>query len=65
MTDSDPDLTPEGPARLPPVFWILIVFGVICVFGGYVVARHGPRLFAAPEGTAQGARLASEPGAGK
>ena len=43
---------PAPPADAPPpmrlmgpVFWILIVFTVMCIAGGYMIAKLGPDLF--------------------
>ena len=47
MTAPDPDPPAEAP---PPrlmgaVFWIAIVFTVMCIAGGYMIAKLGPDLF--------------------
>ncbi len=44
------EVTP--PARLPPVVLALMLFGLVCVIGGLLVARLGPQLFPAPEAAA-------------
>jgi len=55
------DALPTAPARIPAVVWALLVFGLLCVIGGYGVARFGPSLFAAPEAAVQGGQAVAEP----
>jgi hypothetical protein len=43
---TDPALEPP-PRLFSPVFWIAIVFGLLCIVGGAGVALLGPRLFPA------------------
>jgi hypothetical protein len=43
-----------GRARLMgPAFWLLIVFGLVCIAAGYGVAKFGPQLFPAKPAAAQ------------
>ena len=43
----DPRLTPPGPPRkmLSPLFWVMIVVGLVCVLAGLAIALVGPRLY--------------------
>ena len=55
-----PSPPPPGPARLlGPMFWLLIVFGLACVFAGYALFRFGPHLFPARPKPAVSAELAA------
>lgn len=59
MSDPDDLSAPRDPgsygrARLMgPAFWLLIVFGLVCIAAGYGVAKFGPRLFPARPASAQ------------
>lgn len=59
MSDPDDLSAPRDPgsygrARLMgPAFWLLIVFGLVCIAAGYGVAKFGPRLFPAKPATAE------------
>jgi hypothetical protein len=59
MSDPDDLSAPRDPgsygrARLMgPAFWLLIVFGLVCIAAGYGVAKFGPQLFPAKPASAQ------------
>lgn len=42
---STPPPAPGGSRLLGPMFWLMIVFGLMCVLAGYVLSRFGPHLF--------------------
>lgn len=56
MSATEPDL-PRDPAEYRPKpllgvgFWVIVVFGLICVLAGVAVAVLGPRLMSAAPAT--------------
>ncbi|MFZ3007120.1 MAG: hypothetical protein WA047_13180, partial [Phenylobacterium sp.] len=41
---TEPSPPHGGPARLP-TFWIVAVFGLVCMVAGYALSRFGPHVF--------------------
>ena len=63
-----PEPAPEAsPAAqrplLGPIFWTLLIFGLLCVLAGAAVATLGPKLFPAPTSGAARNEASADPAA--
>src|ERR687889_748040 len=48
VTDPDDPIPPRRPERrrgLGLMFWVVMLFGLLCILAGAAIATYGPRLF--------------------